>query len=75
MLDNESDVKILLFVAIINLKYIINIVLVRITVVVIKYHDQRNKGFIQLMLPHHSASTQKVRTETQPGQEPGGRSC
>jgi hypothetical protein len=31
------------------------------------------KGFIQLILPHHSSSAKEVRRGTQTGQEPGGR--
>ena len=32
------------------------------------------EGFVLLMLPHHYPSSKKVRTGTQTGQEPGGRS-
>jgi hypothetical protein len=31
------------------------------------------KGFIWLTLPHHCSSLKEDRTETQTGQEPGGR--
>jgi hypothetical protein len=40
-------------------------VLVRVTVAVMKHHDQNNLGreeFIWLMLPYHSSSSKKVRT-------------
>jgi hypothetical protein len=48
-------------------------VLVRVTVAVLKHHDQSNlgrKGFIRLMPPHHSSSSEEVRTGIQAGQEP-----
>ena len=31
-------------------------------------------GFIQVMIPNHSSSSEEVGTGTQAGQEPGGRS-
>ena len=43
----------------------------------IKGHDQSSlgrEGFVWLMLPHHSSSLKEVRTGTQAGQEPKGRS-
>ena len=52
-------------------------VLVRVTVAVMRHQDQSNlgrKGFIHLVLLHHSPSKKEVRTGTQAGQEPGGRS-
>ena len=52
-------------------------VLVRVTIAVMKHHDQGNlgkKGFIQLTLPYHCSSSKEVRTGTQTWQEPAGRS-
>lgn len=52
-------------------------VLVRVTIAVFKYHDQSKlgrRGFIQLILPHHSSSSKEVKTGTQSRQEPGDRS-
>jgi hypothetical protein len=51
-------------------------VLVKVTVV-LKHHHQSNfgrEGFIWLMLPHHCSSLKEVRTGTQTGQAPEGRS-
>jgi hypothetical protein len=50
---------------------------VRVPTAVMKHHDHRKvrrKGFIHLTLPHHCSTPKEVRTETQAGQEPGGRS-
>jgi hypothetical protein len=53
-------------------------VLVRVSAAARKHHDQKNKlgrkGFIHLTLPYCCLSTKEVRTGTQSGQEPGGRS-
>lgn len=51
--------------------------LVRITIAMLEHHDQRDlwrKGFSWLKLPHYSSSLKEVRTGTQTGQDPGGRS-
>ena len=42
-----------------------------------KQHDQEEdgeEGFVWLTLPHQSPSSKEVRTGTQAGKEPGGRS-
>lgn len=52
-------------------------VLVRITIAMMKNHDQSNmerKGFICLTFPHLSSSLKEVRTRIQTGHQPGGRS-
>jgi hypothetical protein len=52
-------------------------ILVGATIGVIKHCDQSNlerKGLIWLLLPHHSSSSKEVRTGTEAGQKPGGRS-
>jgi len=52
-------------------------VLLRVTIAVIKHHDQSNlgrKGSIWLTLPYHCSSMKEIRTGTQTGQESGGRS-
>jgi hypothetical protein len=53
------------------------LVLLRVIIAVMKYHDQSNLGmkeFIQLILPYHCSSSEEVRTGTQTEQESGGRS-
>jgi hypothetical protein len=44
---------------------------VRVSVAAMKYHDHKRKlgrkGFIHLMLPHHSSSPKKVRQELKLG--------
>jgi hypothetical protein len=53
------------------------LVLVRVIIAVMKYHDQSNFGrkeFIQLIFPYHCSSSEEVRTGTQTGQESGVRS-
>jgi hypothetical protein len=48
-------------------------VLVRVTIVVMKHHDQSNlgrKGLIWLTLPHHCSSFKEVRTGTQAYRNP-----
>jgi hypothetical protein len=52
-------------------------VLVKVTIAVMKHHDQNNlgrKGFIWLTLPHHCSSWKEVGTGTKTGQESRGRS-
>jgi hypothetical protein len=52
-------------------------VLVRVSIVVIKYHDQSNpgrKGFIWLILHHHCSLLKEVKTGIQIEQDTGGRS-
>ena len=51
-------------------------ILVWVTIAMKKHHDHASWGgkFIWLVLPHHSPSLKEVRTGTQVGQEPGGRS-
>lgn len=49
-------------------------ILVRASLAVIKYRDQNQqgwgeKGIIQLAVPYHSPSLREVRTRTQTGQE------
>jgi hypothetical protein len=50
-------------------------ILVRVSIAVTKYYDQKNKlgrkGFIQHTLPYHCSSSKEVKTGTQTGQEPG----
>lgn len=49
----------------------------RITIPVMKYHDQSNlgmKGFICLILSYHCSSLKEVKTEAHTGQECRGRS-
>jgi len=51
--------------------------LLRVTLVVMKHHDQSNLGreeFILLSLPHHCSPLKEIRTGTETGQEPGSRS-
>jgi hypothetical protein len=51
--------------------------LVRLSFAAIKHYDQKaiwGEGFIWLTLPYHYSSSNEVRTGTQAGQEPGGRS-
>jgi hypothetical protein len=51
-------------------------VLVKISIVVIKHHDQSNwrrKGFIWLTLPQHCSSSKEVRIGTQARQDPGNK--
>jgi hypothetical protein len=54
------------------------LVLVRVTIAVMKHREQsyleKKKEFIWLILPHHSSSSKELRTGTQKGQEPEGRS-
>jgi hypothetical protein len=53
------------------------ILLVRMAIVEIKHCDQshlRREGFIWLTFPYCCSSPKEVRTGTQTGQEPGGRS-
>jgi hypothetical protein len=60
-----------------NLIPVTHIVLVGLTVVVMEHHDQSNlgrKGPIWLTFLYHCPSLKAVRTGTQAGQEPGGRS-
>ena len=48
-----------------------------VSIAMMEHHDQSNigkKGFIWLTLLHHSSSSKAVRTGTQTGQEPRGRS-
>jgi hypothetical protein len=55
----------------------LSIVSDRVTMAVMKHHDQKQVGkkrFIWLTLPRHSSLLKEVRTGTQLGQEPGGRS-
>lgn len=50
------------------------LVLVRATIVVVKHHDRSNLGqrnLFRLQFPHYSPTSQKVKTETQAGKEPG----
>ena len=58
-------------------KVVTSTVLVRVTIAVIKHHDQSNlggKGFNWLlMLPNHSSLPKEDRTRTQTGRKPGGR--
>ena len=50
----------------------------RISIAVTKHHDQKaswgGKGLFVLLFHSHSSSLKEVRTATQTGQEPGGRS-
>jgi hypothetical protein len=50
---------------------------VRVSMAVMKHHDQNNVGskrLIWLMLAHHCSSLKEARTGTQTGQEPEDRS-
>ena len=52
-------------------------VFIWVSVAVMKHHEQSNlgrKGFLWLALPQHCSSSKEVKTGTQVGQEPGGRS-
>jgi hypothetical protein len=53
-------------------------VLVRVSVTVMKHHDQTQGGeekrFIWLTLPYHCLSSKEVRAGTKTGLKPGGRS-
>jgi hypothetical protein len=52
-------------------------VFVRVSIAVMKHHDQRNlakKGLKWLTLTHRNPYQNEVRAGTQAGQEPGGRS-
>jgi hypothetical protein len=49
-------------------------VFVRITIAVMKHHDQSKLGLFGLDFQHHSSSLKEIRTGTQTEQKPGGRS-
>ena len=52
-------------------------VLVKVTIAVMKYHDQSKlgrKGFVWFALPHQCSSLTEVRAGTHTGRESGGRS-
>ena len=52
-------------------------VLVWSTITMMKHHGKsklRRKVFIWFMFPHHCVPLEEVRTRTEAGQEPGGRS-
>ena len=46
----------------------------RVTIAVMKYHDQKHLGFISLTVPCDSSSSKAVRARSQAGEEPGGGS-
>jgi hypothetical protein len=51
----------------------------RVSVAVMRHHDGKSnsgrKGFIWLILLHHSSSSKEIRAGIHTGLEPGGRSC
>jgi hypothetical protein len=50
-------------------------VLVRVTIAVMKKHNQSNlhrKRFVSLRVPYNSSSEEAVRAEIHTGQDPGG---
>ena len=57
---------------------LITVVLVRVSIAMMEHHDQiaawERKGFIWLTFLHCCSSLKEVRTRTQTGQEPGGKS-
>ena len=57
--------------------FVFESVLVRVTIIVMKHHDQNSlarKGFICLMLSHHNTSSKEDKTGTQARQKHGSRS-